>query len=148
MNAFQNPPWSWTPLAPILCAVHCAAMPLLVAFAPAFALLEALEVWFLGITVMIAALALSAGIRSHGMWVVAAPVAIGLGLWSASLGGVFAPVPEEATTAGSTLVVASGLFWNTRVHRAGANRACPCPRCDEERESGKEDVRSRLAGSP
>jgi hypothetical protein len=141
---FQHP-WGWTSVAPILCAIHCLAAPILVAFAPAFAPGEAAEWALLGITVVLVAAAGVAAFRGHRT--VTPFVVIGVGLlgWGGSLLHVFHPVPESATTVAAALTVALGLLWNSRLH-CGTSTA-PCSACElEAQEHAHGHVAAHLAG--
>jgi hypothetical protein len=130
-SVFRHP-WGWTSLAPILCAIHCAAAPLLVLVLPAFAFTPAAEWSLLALTAGLAAFALFSGVRSHSEWRVLLPGAGGLLAWGASLSGIFLPFPEAASTAAASLFVAGGLLWNSRMHC----RTLPvrCVGCDLEAE--------------
>ena len=136
MIPFLNQPWGWTPLAPLLCAIHCVATPIMVAFVPALAPVEALEAWFLAGTAALVGLALVSGLRNHGEWKVAVPMALGLVAWAASVGHAFHPVPEPATSSVAALTVAGGLLWNARLHcvhnERSVARSCGCPGCGGE----------------
>ncbi len=130
-------PWGWAALAPIACAIHCAALPVTVAVLPNIAGTKTVEAVLLGATALIAAVALGSGVRRHRQWWIFAPVGAGLLVWSASLGHAFAPLPETLTNAGSALVVAAGLLWNSRLHCLhGASvpaGGLGCPGCEEDR---------------
>ncbi len=107
-------PWGWASFAPILCAIHCAATPLVVLALPAFAFGETVERLLFGLTLVLAATALRVGLGSHGKLKVLIPVSLGLAAWAASLWGAFLPIPEAITTLPAALVVAGGLVWNSR----------------------------------
>lgn len=133
MRKYFPHPWGWASLAPLVCAVHCAATPILIVVAPALAPGERTEMWLLGATVLLASGAIAAGVRRHGRIAPALPVVAGTFAWTASLLHLFHPVPEEVTTVAATLVVAAGLTWNARVRcAAGAADEGPCPACAGE----------------
>lgn len=127
MSRIFRHPWGWATVAPLACAVHCAATPLVVVFAPTIAESTTLEWSLLVAAVVAGSLALATGVRSHDDLRPAVPVVLGLTLWGASLMRLFLPVPEELTTVGATLIVAGGLFWNSRLHCA--RRALSCAVC-------------------
>lgn len=125
---FQHP-WGWATVAPLLCAVHCAATPILVVFAPSVVPGPTAEWTLLGVTIVIAAAALGSALRAHGQWHPFALIGAGLAVWTLSLAHAFHPIPEDLTTVLATLVVAGGLIWNSRLHCRIA--AVPCPACTE-----------------
>jgi hypothetical protein len=127
-------PWGWASLAPILCAVHCVATPVVVAAAPAFAPGPAAEWALLGLTVALGLAAFATGMRAHGDLRPFIPVAVGLLAWTGSLMYLYRPVPEEVTTVLASLTVAAGLIWNSRLHCAA--RPVPCSACRREMEEG------------
>jgi len=126
MNPSFKHPWGWTTLAPLACAVHCALMPMVVWVAPSVLLPgTSLEWGLLVLTLGVAFLALRAGARNHGDLRPALPILAGIVLWTLSLSEVFLPLPEELTTTVSSLTVATGLFWNSRLHCALTPAECP-----------------------
>jgi hypothetical protein len=125
MRRFFPHPWGWASAAPILCAIHCALTPLVVVMAPALAPGKTMEFALLGISIVVAAWAVSRGLRQHGNLRPVRPIALGRVAWGASLFHLFHPVPEEVTTILATLVVAGGLIWNARLH-CGADAESPC----------------------
>ena len=119
-------PAFWAAAAPLLCAVHCAAAPLAVLALPAFAASESVERGFMGVSALLAAAFLASGIRQHGRWIVAAPVAAGAALWlAAELPG--SPLPHSLTNAFGGLLLASGMLWNATLRHRAACRGCGCP---------------------
>jgi len=125
---FQHP-WGWATVAPLLCAVHCAATPFLVVFAPSIVPGPTAEWALLAVTVLIAAAALGSAMRAHGQWLPFLFIGAGLVAWTLSLGHAFHPIPEDLTTVLATLVVAGGLVWNSRLHCREA--AVHCPACTD-----------------
>lgn len=124
-------PWGWASLAPLLCAVHCAAAPILVVAAPALAAGTWLEVALLVLTVPLAAWALSAGLVRHRQKAPALAAGIGLLAWTGSLAGVYGGVPEEASTLLAALVVTGALVWNARLDcGAGRSESGGCAKCE------------------
>jgi hypothetical protein len=133
LNALIPHPWGWATVAPVVCAVHCAAAPLLVVVAPALVENPALEFGLLGATVLLAGVALALGFRRHGNPLAALPVLAGVLAWWASLSHVFHPIHEDLTTAAAALVVAGGLLWNARLHCAGGESSgTGCASCQAE----------------
>ncbi|TVP55442.1 MAG: MerC domain-containing protein [Gemmatimonadales bacterium] len=126
-------PWGWASIAPLLCAVHCAVTPIFVVLAPTLAPSEAIEWALLGITVILAAVALASGLGRHADMRPALPIIAGLLVWGASLMHMFHPVPEEVTTIAASLTVAAGLIWNARIHCAvKAEAGHGCAVCEDE----------------
>lgn len=124
-------PWGWASLAPALCALHCAAAPLLVLVAPAVVENPAVEFGLLAVTVVVAVAALSLGVLRHGSPRPMATVLLGVLAWWASLSHVFHPVSEELTTALAATVVAGGLLWNAQLQCTVADPCGPtCVSCD------------------
>jgi hypothetical protein len=121
---------SWTCAVPVLCALHCAAAPLLVGLLPALALSEPMEWLLMGGSLVLAAVVIGTGFRNHGLWLIPAVAVGGFVVWAGSLAGWFEPVPEVATTTAGSLAVAGGLFWNSRRSMQVRGSACGCPGCD------------------
>jgi hypothetical protein len=94
-------PHAWAIAAPLLCAVHCAATPLFVLFLPALALTHGQEAVLLGLSAVVALMALVPGIRVHGRPEVFIPLALGVFVWGAALAHWLHPIPEPvASSAG------------------------------------------------
>ncbi len=132
LNAVALRPLIWTSAAPLLCALHCVATPLVVLVAPSFAPDIRSEVAMLAGSAVLAAVASTIGIREHGSRVVLAPILVGLAIWALSLGGAFRPLPEAATTAMPSLLVAAGLLWNARLRHVAVCPGCGCRSCDND----------------
>lgn len=128
MRSLFPHPWGWASVAPVACAIHCAATPLLIAVAPAFAVGEAAEWTLFGLSVVVVAWALSSGLRRHRNLRPALVIGLGLAAWAASLLHAFHPIPEEVTTVIAALTVAAGLIWNARLDCA-SGKAAPCGEC-------------------
>jgi hypothetical protein len=110
-------PSSWAFLAPIACALHCMAAPLLVVLAPALAPTPRLEWAFFLVSGGLAVGLLAwqaAPERRFALWALAL---VGLFVWAASIADWFHPVPETVTTVIGTFLVAGALFWNVRLRR-------------------------------
>jgi hypothetical protein len=116
---------------PVLCALHCAAAPLLVGLLPALALSGTMEWLLMGASLLIASVVAVAGLRVHREWLIAGVLAVGFGVWGFSLAGAFEPLPEVGTTIVGSLTVAGALFWNARRSMRVRGRACGCPGCAE-----------------
>ncbi len=135
-------PWGWTSLAPIACALHCAATPLLVASAPSLAPGETAEWILLALTVLLGGAALAAAMRSHREALPFLLIGVGLLAWTGSLLHLYHPLPEELTTIAASLTVAGGLLWNSRLH-CGFTGA-PCETCSADAEAVPAAVTSHL----
>lgn len=110
------------------CGLHCALTPVLVAAAPALALSEGVEraVW-VG-TVLLGAVMLALGPAGRNRVVILTFVG-GAALWAASLAGWLQPLPETATSAAGSLILAAAMVKSARVCHASACAVC----ADEER---------------
>ena len=109
--------------AAALCGLHCALTPVLVAVAPALALSEGVEraAW-LG-TVLLGAVMLGLGPGGRSSAVIITFVG-GAGLWAASLAGWLEPLPEIATSAVGSLILAAAMVQSARVCHASACAVC------------------------
>ena len=105
------------------CAAHCALTPLLVVVAPALALSEGVERAMWAGTVLLGAVMLALGPARSSAAVILAFVA-GSGLWAGSLAGWLEPLPETATSAAGSLVLAAALLQGARICQAGACAVC------------------------
>ena len=104
----------WAPMAPVLCAVHCALSPALALAVPAVTGPGA-ERWGFILSAALAAAGLFAGVRAHRRSLPPALALAGLTLWGLSVAGFDS---EAAATAGS-LLTAAGMLWSARLaHRA------------------------------
>lgn len=106
------------------CGVHCAVTPFLVAVAPALALSEGVERAMWAVTVLLGAVLLGLGPASRHAGVILT-FGGGAALWGASLAGWLEPLPETATSAGGSLILAGGMVWSARICRTGACSVCP-----------------------
>jgi hypothetical protein len=119
--------WAWT--APVLCAIHCAAAPLLVGLLPALALTSTAEWVLMGGSLVLATVVVGSAVRVHRQRWVPVVAAVGFVVWALSLADVFEPVPEVATTVLGASLVAGALLWNARLSaRVRASSGCSC--CD------------------
>lgn len=132
LDPFVRRPLAWASAAPLLCALHCIATPLVVLTAPSFAPDPRAEAALLIGTAVVSVVASAVGVREHGGGAVLIPVLTGLLLWVFSLRGAFLPLPEGATTALASLLVAGGLLWNARRRHRAVCPECGCRNCAEE----------------
>lgn len=120
-------PWGWAAAAPIACAIHCAAMPVIALFAPSMVAGagSGIEWGLFVVTLLFSGVALTFGIRTHGSLRPIAPIALGVAIWTASL--LFSPqLPGvEVTTMASSILVASGLLWSSRMCCVPEDSCCP-----------------------
>jgi hypothetical protein len=121
--------------ASLLCAAHCALLPLLVAFLQALAL-PPVESALLFVSVTLAVMCHSLGFRIHRSWIHLAAVIGGLALIAASR-FEFALGNESLSIGGACLIALSHAF-NSRLCAA-------CPECaqdhDESQSSASEEAR-------
>jgi hypothetical protein len=103
----------------MLCAAHCALLPLLVAFLPALAL-EPVESALLIASMLLAVFCHALGFRIHGRGAPVAVVICGLALVLASRWAFESPA--EFLTIGGALVMASSHWLNSRF-------CATCPKC-------------------
>lgn len=115
---------AWAAAAPVLCAAHCLAAPLLIAAAPALAPGEAYERAFMAAAVALAACAVLLGFRAHRRLAPLLLVAAGALLWMSPL--VIQDVPEIAATAAASLLMAGGTVWSARLRHREACGGCGC----------------------
>lgn len=117
---------AWAPAAPLLCALHCLATPLLVSLLPALHAGEAAEPWLFSAALPLVGAALWSELRAHGQRRVLVPVVTGASLWTASLAGWLAPAPEAVTIVGGSLLVAAGMSWSARLRHRATCPSCGC----------------------
>ena len=110
------------------CSLHCALTPFLVAVAPVLALAEGVERAVWAGTVAVGAVMLVLGPARKNA-VVVLTFGGGAALWAASLAGWLEPLPEAATSAGGSLILAGALLRSARACQAGACSVC----ADEDR---------------
>lgn len=130
---------TWAAAAPLLCAAHCIAAPLLVALAPRLALAEAHERTLMGAALVLAAFTTLLGVRVHRRASPLLLVFAGALLW---LGASAVPVPEEAATVAASLLMAGGTLWSARLRHLVS-----CPRCACPASAAGDGSRARLAES-
>lgn len=115
--------------APLVCAVHCVATPLLVAVLPAFAMGHAAEVALFVVSVLLVGWATLTGSRVHRQAGPAIVVGLGLATWGGLLFGALPAVGGELGIALAALVTAGGLVWNARLRHAAPDDGCGCTSC-------------------
>lgn len=108
-------------VAPLLCAAHCIAMPLVVVLAPRLAAFEAHERTVMGASLCLAVLATVLGVRAHRRAYPLLLVAAGALAW---LAAPLLSLPGEVPAVTASLLMAAGTLCSARLrHRA------TCPRC-------------------
>lgn len=115
--------------APLLCAIHCVATPLLVAVLPAIALGHAAEVAMFSASVVLAGWSVRSGTVVHHRAGPALVAGLGLGMWGALLFGALPPLGGELGIALAALCTASGLLWNARLRHSSSEVGCSCTSC-------------------
>ena len=113
------------------CALHCALTPFLVAVAPALALTEGVERAIWAGTVLLGVVMLVLGPACKNAAVILT-FAGGSALWAASLAGWLEPLPEAATSAVGSLILAGALVQSARICQASA-----CLECADEDLAGQ-----------
>jgi hypothetical protein len=117
--------------APLACAVHCLAAPLLAASVPLLAA-EGAE-WGFHAAAAIPALALAAGAyRWHRRPAPLLAAFAAVTAWTLSLAGAFAPLPEAATTVAACTGLAAASVWGARLRHRVSCDACGCAAHGEE----------------
>ena len=111
--------------APLLCAVHCIASPLLVIVAPTVSLGGPFETGIKLASAVLAAVFLVFGVRAHGRRAVVAPVALGLALWLAAAGTH--GLAEVVLSALGGILQAAGLAWSAALRHKAVCHTCACP---------------------
>lgn len=120
-------PAFWAAAAPLLCAVHCAAAPVLVAVLPSLGVSEGVERVLMALSAALAAGFAISGIRSHGRAVVLLPLAAGLLLWVTGSLDLLPVLPEAVAHAAGGALMAAGMLWNANLRHRAACRGCGCP---------------------
>lgn len=120
---------SLSALAPLICAVHCAATPLLVALMPALELSHAVEQWLFVASVPLVGWSLLTGFRVHGDLRPALLTVVGLAMWGGLLAHLFVAATGEWPLVAAALVTVVGLVWNARRRHLFESNPCPCASC-------------------
>jgi hypothetical protein len=114
---------AWAAAAPLLCAAHCMAAPLVLALAPRLAPGEAAERAVLAGSILLAGAAAALGRRVHRRRAPLLVVLAGALLW---LAGLAALLPEEPATIGASLLLAVGTLWSARLRHTATCHRCGC----------------------
>lgn len=117
-------PQAWAMAAPILCAIHCAATPLLVLFLPSLALTHGQEAVLLAFSALVGIAALMPGVRLHGRMEVFVPLALGVFVWGGALAHWLHPIPEPVASSAGAMAIAGAIFWNARLRHRVSCDAC------------------------
>jgi hypothetical protein len=110
--------------APLACAIHCLAAPMLVLIVPEIPVSARAEWWL-----FTASLGFTGWLIVRGWWVHRRMMMVGLGtgglfLWGASLAHLTRPIPEPITTALGALLVSVALYSNARAAHLAARQPC------------------------
>jgi len=119
-------PGAWAAMAPVLCAAHCVAAPILVLVVPAAAVGSTAERALWAATTLLAIGFIAWSVRSHGRAWVALPVAAGLALWGAGLFDLV-PASETLTTVVGALLVSGGMMASAWLRHRRTCGDCGCP---------------------
>jgi hypothetical protein len=108
----------WVAAVPVLCAMHCLTVPVLLLFVPVLEVSSRTEILLLASSSMLATVLLAWGVQAHGQWRVWLPALAGLGCWVAAHQlGVSGAGKIGLETSGAVLL-ATGLLWSARLrHR-------------------------------
>jgi len=131
-------PFGWAAAAPAACAVHCAAMPIVAVAAPSMVSGGGIEWGLLGLTLVFSAVALTFGVRTHGSLSPLAPVAIGVVIWGGALFFLHHIPAFEFTTMAASILVASGLLWNSRM--CCVSKEAGCLACHDHAHGESDEV--------
>jgi hypothetical protein len=124
--------------APLLCAAHCIATPLLVLFVPMLVFPLAVEYAILVGTLTLATALLWRGFRIHGNRWVALPATLGALLW---IGGELTgshSTPVLILHAVGGILIAAALVWSARLRHEALCGGCGCT-------AHQDDARSPLS---
>lgn len=119
-------PTTWVSVAPVLCAAHCVATPVLVLALPSFAVGTMAEQVLFTLSGLLALGFTAWAVASHGRMVAALPVLAGLALWGGGLFGLIPGVAEEVTTVAGALILAAGLVWSSWLRHLTVCPDCSC----------------------
>ncbi len=116
----------------LLCAIHCLALPLIVALLPSLAALgledEAFHFWMVIAVIPTSVIALTMGCKKHKRYSVLMIGAVGLCILAAAafLGeDILSEFWEKGLSLIGTTFIAVGHVWNYRLCRQKVN--CDCP---------------------
>ncbi len=119
-------PTTWVSAAPVLCAAHCLATPVLVLALPSFAVGAVAELVLFTLSALLALGFTAWAVGSHGRMVVALPVLAGLGIWGGGLFDLVPGVSETVTTVTGALILAAGLVWSSWLRHLTVCPTCSC----------------------
>jgi hypothetical protein len=126
--------------ASALCLIHCLALPLLFAAAPAATGLLGMPHWFhlaaFAVAVPASALAMHNGYRHHGVLLPVAIAAIGLFLLGLGALGGFRTLLEAGTTVAGSLLLAAGHLRNRSLRRLASRASAALAEKAEAKECG------------
>jgi hypothetical protein len=125
----------WATAAPLLCAVHCIAMPLVVAFAPRLAAFQEHERALMAGALVLALATTVLGIRVHRRASPLLLVAAGALAWGATF--LALPLPGELPTVTASLLMAGGTLWSARLRHLATCPRCGCGASGESAASGR-----------
>ncbi|MGH7457859.1 MAG: MerC domain-containing protein [Longimicrobiaceae bacterium] len=117
----------WASAAPVACAVHCLATPVLVLAAPALGVTHAFDWWIWAGSGLLSAVLLFWSVPAHGRRIVWLPVFLGLVVWALGLFELLAPLPESLGKAAGAVLLAAGVAWNGRLRHQAVCEECACP---------------------
>ena len=128
---FSKPGTSWQDMfgivASVGCAIHCAAMPFVIAYLPALGLSfladEAFHKWMALICFLIAIAAFLPGLRKHGSWLPVGVGSVGLVLITFAafgLAGECCPACEEKSAESSSLTTGISTECQDCEHCSGS----------------------------
>jgi hypothetical protein len=115
--------------APLLCAIHCVATPLLVAVLPAFAMGHTAELTMFAVTVVLATWAVRSGTVVHRHPGPALVAGLGVSSWGGQLFDALPTFGGELGIALAALFTAAGLVWNARLRHSASAECCDCVSC-------------------
>lgn len=120
----------------LLCAIHCLALPIIVALLPSVAAMvfedEAFHFWMVVAVIPTSAIALTMGCKQHKRYPVLFIGVVGLCILAvaAFLGEErLDELGEKALTLAGAALIALGHVWNYRLCRRRAN--CDCPQTEQ-----------------
>lgn len=109
----------WVAAGALLCGIHCMLTPVLVLALPVLALGEGFEWGALCVTATLGTILLAFGPRQRRLRHLGI-LGAGGALWSASLMGLFQPLPEALTSSLGSVVIAGALLLSTRPCEDGS----------------------------
>lgn len=123
-----------TAVAPLVCAVHCLALPIAIALLPElglFASPAAERALYAGTAVLALGIA-GRGVRTHGRSLPLLAVVALLIVWGATLWAPVMATREHAVSAVCSAGIAASLWWSIRLQHRRLAHGCPCGACDTD----------------